>query len=211
MTGLDFSPAAVDTARALAIMAGLADRACFVEADVGDAAAALAPATFDIVYVSLGALCWLPSVARWASQVAALLRPSGRLFVHDGHPLSWALADAELVVEHTYFEEPDAFVDDFDGTYTDGDARLVNSRSYERNHSIGEIVTAVLDNGLRVVHLEEHDWTVFPRFTWLVRADDVPATSGPGLGARQPGDRRWRVPPGRPRLPLSFTLLATAD
>ncbi len=55
VTGLDFSPAAIDAARAIAARAGLDDRATFVCADVYDAVEALAQATFDIVYVSLGA------------------------------------------------------------------------------------------------------------------------------------------------------------
>ena len=58
-----------------------------------------------MVYVSLGALCWLPSVDRWATQVAGLLRPGGRLYLHDGHPLAWALADESLAVVHAYFED----------------------------------------------------------------------------------------------------------
>ena len=57
-----------------------------------DAAAHPAPQTFDVVYVSLGALGWLPSVAGWADQVSALARTGGRLYLHDGHPLAWSLA-----------------------------------------------------------------------------------------------------------------------
>lgn len=193
VTGLDFSSRAISEAEALAQRVGLAGRARFVGADVLGAAEALAPETYDIVYVSLGSLCWLPSVTRWAAQVGALLRPGGRLYLHDVHPLAWALADDDLRLEHTYFEEPEPFVDDTDATYTDGDDRLANSRSYEWNHSIGEIVTAVVGRGLRVDRLTEHDWTVLPRFPWLV----------------QTGDHRWETPPGKPRVPLTFTLLAS--
>lgn len=193
VTGLDFSGAAIAEARTLAGRAGLADRARFVEADVLDAAAALAPETYDLVYVSLGALCWLPKVGPWAAQVAALLRPGGRLYLHDVHPLAWALADDGERVEHSYFEEAEPFVGDADITYTDGDGRLSHSRAYEWNHSLGEIVSALLDNGLRVTTLVEHDWTVWPNFPWLVETPD----------------RRWAVPPERPRVPLTFTLLAT--
>ena len=52
-----------------------------------------APASFDLVYTGIGALCWLPSVRRWAEVVAALLRPGGRLFIREGHPMLWSLAD----------------------------------------------------------------------------------------------------------------------
>lgn len=193
VTGLDLSGAAVAEATSLARRAGLDHVAGFVESDVLDAAAALAPDTFDVVYVSLGALCWLPSVRRWADQVGALLRPGGRLYLHDGHPLQWACAEDDLRLEHTYFEEADPYVDDGDVTYTDGDGRLSHTRSYEWNHSLGEIVGALLGNGLRIDGLTEHDWTVYPRFPWLVRGEED----------------RWVPPPGRPRVPLTFTLLAS--
>jgi SAM-dependent methyltransferase len=193
VVGVDFSAPAVAQARELAERAGLADRAHFVESDVHDAAAALAPATFDLVYVSLGALCWLPSVARWAEQVRALLRPGGRLFFHDTHPLSWSLANDEEHVRFTYFEEPVAFTEDSDVTYTDGDVLVAHPRSYEWNHSVGETVTALLAQGLRLDRLTEHDWTSFPRFPWLVRT----------------ADQRWETPPDHPRIPLSLTILAS--
>lgn len=194
VVGVDFSSAAVAAARDLAERAGLAERARFVESDVLVAAEALAPETFDIAYVSLGALCWLPSADRWAQQVSALLRPSGRLYLHDVHPLAWALADDDLRIEHTYFEEETPFPDDSDVTYTDGDGRLSHPRSYEWNHSIGEIITAVLGNGLRIDRLTEHDWTVWPRFPWLVET----------------AHHRWEPAPGTPRVPLTFTLVATS-
>jgi SAM-dependent methyltransferase len=93
VTGLDFAPSAIDAARDIARRAGLDDRATFVCANVYDAVDALESATFDIVYVSLGALTWLPSVDRWAETAAALVKPGGRLYLHDCHPLSWALDD----------------------------------------------------------------------------------------------------------------------
>jgi SAM-dependent methyltransferase len=193
VTGLDFSPAAIEAARTIARRAGLADRATFVCSDVLDAADALNARTFDIVYVSLGSLCWIPSVSQWASQVAALVAPGGRFYLHDGHPLAWALADTRPCLEHTYFEELKPYAEDTPDTYTDATRPVVNQRSYEWNHSIGETVTALIRHGLRLEWLVEHDWTVWPRFGWLVAA----------------GDRHWTSPAGVPRMPLSFSLLAT--
>ncbi len=194
VTGLDFSGRAIAAARALADRAGLADRARFVEADVHEAVEALSPQSFDLVYVSLGALCWLPRVWAWATQAVGLLRPGGRLYIHDAHPLAWAFADDDVCVAYSYFEESEPYVDDVEVTYTDGEDRLANTRVYEWNHSIGEIVTALLGRGLRLDALVEHDWTKWPRFPWLAET----------------ADHRWVVPPDRPRVPLSFSLLATA-
>ncbi|HVA02487.1 MAG TPA: methyltransferase domain-containing protein [Acidimicrobiales bacterium] len=192
VTGLDFSAPAIEQACVVAQRAGLEERATFVCANVYDAVEALDHQTFDVVYVSLGALCWLPSVARWASVAAGLARPGGRLLLHDVHPLSDALSDDELVLEHTYFEEPEPYIDDSGVTYTDATYSVSMERNYSWNHSLGEIVTAVIDHGFVLEGLEEHDWTSFARFPWLVRE----------------GDQRYVLPPGRPRIPLSFSLSA---
>ncbi|MBV8529603.1 MAG: class I SAM-dependent methyltransferase [Candidatus Dormibacteraeota bacterium] len=193
VVGLDFSPTAIETAQSLAGQAGLSDRAQFVCADVYDAPAALHGGTFDVVYVSTGALCWLPSVDRWAAVVAALVAPGGRFYLHDGHPMAWALADERLTVEHTYFEEDDPFVDDSTGTYADAPGPLPRQPMYEWNHGLGETVTALIRHGLQLVWLKEHDWAVWPRFPWLIHT----------------GDGRWVPSPGTPRIPLQFELLAT--
>jgi SAM-dependent methyltransferase len=193
VTGLDFSPAAVNAARDIARRARLADRADFVCGDVLDAVGVLGHETFDIVYVSLGALCWLPSVDRWASQVAALVAPGGRFYLHDGHPLAQALADDEACLSHSYFEESEPYVENSGATYTDADSPIVHTQTYEWNHGIGETVTALIRYGLRLEWLVEHDWTVWPRFPWLVRDDQGHLTT----------------PPETPRMPLTFSLLAT--
>jgi SAM-dependent methyltransferase len=192
VTGLDFSPAAIRAAQVLADRAGLTDSAHFVCANVYDAVNALAPRIFDVVYVSFGALCWLPNVERWAEQVSALLAPGGRLYLHDQHPVEWALADDEAVFAHPYFEESDPYIDDAGATYTDGDGPLVNRRNFQWNHGLGEIVTALIGHGLQLDSFVEHDWTEGHRFPFLIANDK----------------HHWTTPPGMPRLPLSFTVLA---
>ena len=192
VVGLDLSPAAIAAAEELARRAGLEHRARFVCADVNDAAAALGEERFDIVYVSLGALCWLPSVRRWANQVAAVLVPGGRLFLQDSHPVSHALDDVDGVFVRSYFEEPEPTGYDDGATYTDGPPLAESQSTFEWNHGIGEIVNALIGERLVIDSLDEHDWTRFGRFPWLT--DD--------------GTAHWRAPPERPRIPLAFTLTA---
>ena len=192
VTGLDFSPAAIDEATSLAIRAGLSERASFVCANVYDASEALQRKRFDVVYVSLGSLCWLPDVAAWGEVVADLLAPRGRLYLHDVHPFTSCFDDDGEHVIYSYFEEPDSpNVSDYAFTYTDGE-ELSAIRTYEWNHSIGEMVAALLEHGLVLDSLTEHDWTLFRQFPWLEETVS-------GLFA---------VPEGRPRIPLSFTILA---
>lgn len=194
VTGVNFSPTAVTEATLLAERAGLSDSASFVCASVYDAPASLNHEQFDLVYVSLGSLCWLPSIAAWGKVVSDLLAPSGRLFLHDVHPLTTCVLDDGERIAHGYFEEPDSpLVDNSGSTYTDGDL-LETVTTYEWNHSISEIVTALLENGLALDSLTEHDWTLFRQFPWLTQL-----SSG-----------EFIIPEGRPRIPLSFSLTAHA-
>lgn len=94
VVGLDFSKPAIATARQLAGELGLAERARFVGADLYDAPSAIPePGAFDLVFVTWGAICWLPNIAAWARVVAAMLRPGGSLYLADGHPAAYVLDD----------------------------------------------------------------------------------------------------------------------
>jgi len=167
MSGLDFSPAAIVQARALASRTGTDVE--FVEADVYDAVQVLGAERFDLVFTGIGALCWLPDVRRWAATVAGLLRPGGRLFLREGHPMLWSLADARpdglLAVEYPYFEQEQPQVWDEGGTYVATDVVFTANVTHEWNHGLGEIFTALTEAGLRVTGLVEHDsvpWDALP-------------------------------------------------
>jgi SAM-dependent methyltransferase len=191
VTGLDFSPTAIAAATDAAARAGLADRARFVVADVYDAVEVLEHRTFDVVYTGLGALNWLPDVRRWADVVAALVAPGGFLYLAEFHPVHSVMADDDLTVEYPYFHEA-PLVWDEPGSYADQAARTTANRTQEWNHGLGEVVSSVIDAGLVVAHLHELDQTLFPRWPFLVRDES---------GA-------YRMPPGRPSLPLMYTLRA---
>ncbi|MGA8427102.1 MAG: class I SAM-dependent methyltransferase [Candidatus Dormiibacterota bacterium] len=166
MSGLDFSPAALAEARQLA--SDTKAEIEFVQADLYDAVAALGAGSFDLVYTGNGALCWLPDISRWASVVAELLVPGGRLFVREGHPMLWALDETRtdaVVVEYPYFERPTPFVETDPGTYVETDATFVNNTSHSWNHGLGEVISALLSQGMRITGLVEHDsvaWEALP-------------------------------------------------
>jgi SAM-dependent methyltransferase len=195
MTGLDLSPAALAEGRRLAERAGA--EIDFVEADTYSAVEVLGREQFDLVFTGVGALCWLPDVDRWAQVVADLLRPGGRLFLREGHPVLWALADARpdglLVLEYPYFEHEQAQVWDEPGTYVETDVEFRHNVTHSWNHGLGEIVTALLDRGMAITMLVEHD--------------TVPWEALPGQMERL-GDGEYRVTERPERLPHSYTLQA---
>ncbi|MGH3170296.1 MAG: class I SAM-dependent methyltransferase [Trebonia sp.] len=196
MTGLDFSGAAVEAARALAADTGAG--ALFARSDVYAAADVLGTGGFDLVYTGVGALTWLPDIRRWATVVASLLRPGGRLFIRDGHPvlLSVRQRDGLLALCRSYFEQEAPNVSDYAGTYVDTDATVEHTVTHWWNHGIGEMLTAVLDAGLRITGFAEHD--------------TVPWNALPGAMEQVDGGE-WRLADAPERLPASFTLQAVKN
>jgi SAM-dependent methyltransferase len=152
---------------------------------------------FDLVFTGIGALCWLPSVQRWAQVVASLLRPGGRLFIREGHPMLWTLAeprpDGLVVVDFPYFERDEPLVWDEAGTYVATDAVFVHNLTHEWNHGLGETVTALMNAGLTITGLAEHD--------------SAPWDALPGQ-MEEIGGGEWRLTDRPWRLAHSFTLQA---
>ena len=206
VTGLDFSAPAIEAAQRLSAESGIAGR--FIHANVYDAPAALG-ATFDIVYTGIGALCWLPDIRRWARAVAACLNEGGLLYLYEGHPMMWALdlerGDGQLVVRESYFECPEPTVFEDDATYVDG-PKLDVRRTCVWNHGVGEIVTALIDAGLRISFVHEHRELPWKALPWM---ESVGAGTT-GADGRYQSNRMWRLPEAqRNLLPLMYSLLAT--
>ena len=158
VTGLDFSAASLVQARRLAERTGA--EIWFVESDVHRAPEVLGEHGFDLVYTGIGALCWLPDIARWARTVAALLRPGGRLFVRDGHPMLFTIDEtdgARMGIEYPYFERIEPLVFDDATTYVQTDAVFTATQGMAWSHGIAETITALQQAGLEFVALAEHD------------------------------------------------------
>lgn len=169
VTGLDFSSESLTQARSLAANAVGGDKLSFIEANTYDALSVLRPASFDMVFTGIGALCWLPSIKRWAEVVASLLNPGGRLFLREAHPILWSIGEEnneDLVISLPYFEREAPMIWDEGGTYVDvGGKVFENTKTMEWNHGMGEIVQAVLDAGLQITGLVEHKsvpWKALP-------------------------------------------------
>jgi len=197
--GLDFSPEAVAGARALARECGVADRARFVTADLYDAPRALAgeEASFDLVFVTWGALGWLPDLAGWAGIAARFLKPGGELYLAEAHPAALVFDNQG---EGGHGERPGWFVLYFQRgpipldepqDYADETARVQAPRVVVFQHALADILGAVLGAGLRLEWFREH-----PRVAWRMFEALVPA-----------GDALWGWP-GKPWLPPAFSLRA---
>jgi SAM-dependent methyltransferase len=190
VTGVDFSPAALEKARTLA-------RRCEVNVDFVEADATKLPVDlhnrFDLVYATIGVLVWIDDLRAWMRSVAAALRGGGKLLLVDIHPVSQMIGSLDpLELDFPYgFDGPRTF--DEPGSYAGADLPVAATATVEYGHSLAEVVMAALGAGLRLQHLEEH-----------MEADFDPR--GNLLDPEEDGRYRLRV--DGELLPILFTLVA---
>jgi len=191
VTGIDFSEEAIALAGSLNERLGLDAR--FLCADIYEAGEALEGERFDIVYTSYGVLCWLPDLAGWANIIGASLKPGGTFYIAEFHPNSYIYEaiDGRLAIRYPYFDNEMRSYDSVT-TYTGDPDRLEHSVSHQRQHTMGDIVSALAGAGLTIQFLHEFPFTAYDMFPGLMAQDD---------------QGRWRMRE-HDHLPLLFSLKA---
>ena len=168
-TGIDFSDAAIDLARDLNNEIGADAR--FIRSNVYDLPEVL-DEEFDIVFTSIGVLSWLPDLDGWASVIHKFLRPGGIFYILDKHPLMGMFSESEtgdIRPAYDYFRH-EQFFEGARPTYTDG--APIASPTYEWQHSLSEIVTALIESGLTIQFIREFPVSAYRVFPSMTKHDD---------------------------------------
>ncbi|CAF2625008.1 unnamed protein product [Rotaria sp. Silwood2] len=173
VTGVDLSDRAIDKAQELAGTLNLTTSTRFICCNIYDLQEYLScdqDELFDIVFTSYGVVGWLPDINKWASLISTYLKPNGMFLMVEFHPVLWMFDEMFSHIEESYFNQK-TFVCQRDGTYADRNAPISNS-SVEWNHSLSEIVQALIDHALRINVLQEFDYSPYDCFLNGVKTDD---------------------------------------
>lgn len=152
--GVDQSEGFLAQARLLADLSPHA--VSFVQADIHQLPDSLL-GRFDLALITIGVLNWMPDLAVFFRSVAATLKPGGILVIYETHPFlemfDPAGADPFRPVDSYFRTAP--FVDDEVIVY-EGASGAKGAASYWFMHRMSDIITAVLDAGLRLEHFKEY-------------------------------------------------------
>jgi len=154
VTGVDFSVTSIALAREKADAAGLEVE--FVESDIGALHPAMLASDYDLVYMASGVLVWIPEIDRWAATVAATLRRGGRLLLWEEHPISMVLwgrgPNIEVVANYFRRANPETSTgwNHFEG------GEDASETKFEFGWGLGDVVNALIGNGLRIERLDEY-------------------------------------------------------
>jgi ubiquinone/menaquinone biosynthesis C-methylase UbiE len=112
--------------------------------------------SFDIIYVTIGALGWLQDIDAYFKIVNRLLKPGGQIFIYEMHPILFMFeGETGLEVKKSYFDTaPDVVNEAAD--YLDPNV-VVKATSYWFQHTMSEILGGCLNNALAITHFKEYD------------------------------------------------------
>ena len=159
VTGVDFSTVAIQKARDLNDQLGLQAR--FITCDVNDLDQHLDD-KFDIVFASFGVIGWHADLDRWARIVSHFMKPEGKFFFAEFHPVWWMLGDDHTRVAYSYFKS-DVIIEENQKSYADPEGPVLGT-SYGWNHSLGEVFQVLESQGLTIKAFKEYDYSPYPSF-----------------------------------------------
>ena len=153
--GFDQAGEFLEQARAFRLAAGVA---CdFVETDV-NRIDRVHDQSFDIVLITIGVFGWMPDLKRFVASAVRLLRPGGAVCIFEQHPIvnmmePYELPDDPTRLVHSYFKAT-PFEDEVNSLY-DGKLSWQSPKQYWFVHTLADIFTAFIDQGLSIEVFQE--------------------------------------------------------
>ncbi len=122
---------------------------------------------FDIVFTSYGVIGWLPDLDKWAEIISYYLKPGGTFYMAEFHPVIWMFDDNFTEIKYCY-ENREVIETESQGTYTDKYADI-QAKEYGWNHSISEVLNALIAHGMQIEFFNEHMYSPYPCFNNTVQ------------------------------------------
>ena len=139
-------------------------------------------AKFDLVFISVGTLGWMPDLNDFFSQIKKLLVPQGWLFLYEMHPILDMFAeekdilDSEFpVLRYSYFRK-EPFAENTGLDYL-GKTNYESLTTYWFHHKMSDIFQACLLNGFNIDDFQELAHDLSETFSWLEEFSPRPPLS----------------------------------
>lgn len=193
VTGIDFSGEAIRLAKILASKANLAVN--FIQTNLYDLPKVLSE-KFDIVYSSIGVLCWLNDLIKWAEIIAHFLKSGGFFYIAEGHPVSKMFDNdhqKELQLKYNYFHSSEPLELIASGSYASDTPHMPPHKEYEWDHSISDIINSLIQAGLKIEFFNEYPFNSYKVFAF----------------SEKDSNGYYRLKNQKVEIPLLFTLKAS--
>jgi ubiquinone/menaquinone biosynthesis C-methylase UbiE len=119
---------------------------------------------FDIVFVSVGTLGWMPDLEDFFAVATRLLREGGQLLIYEMHPILDMFEPDDFsdtpTLRHSYFRH-DPYIEQISPVYAEYDVHAY----YWFHHKLSDIFTALLQQNMTIAAFEEYGHDVSAVFS----------------------------------------------
>ncbi len=131
----------------------------FVQSDVLEIASEY-NGQFDLVYITVGALVWIPDLCGYFKKAYELLKPGGKIFIYEHHPIGEMFpyddeeGDYNRVVRSYFNKElfsSNTGIDYYGGVSYD------SATSYEFSYTISDLFNHLIKCGFRIERFNEYN------------------------------------------------------
>ena len=121
---------------------------------------------FDVIVITIGAICWFKDLTLFFDKVSKCLKPNGTVILYEIHPFENMLPmpiDSEFdenklnTFSFSYFKN-DPWIDNQGMTYMTGITESKTFTSY--SHTMGSIINSMITNNIYITSLQEYDEAV---------------------------------------------------
>jgi ubiquinone/menaquinone biosynthesis C-methylase UbiE len=188
VTAVDFSSKSIEIAKDLVSIIGV--NVHFIHSNIYDLTKVL-NTKFDIIYTSKGVLQWLNDLNKWANIIYCLLSDNGFFYIQEIHPIKY-LFDPSI---ENHFEincqDEELPIKQINFDYSNKNYLPINP-AYEYRWSLGEIISAIAEAGLKIEFVNEINKLFY--------------NGHPGMIKDMNG--WWYLPKYKNKVPLTFSLKA---
>jgi hypothetical protein len=122
--------------------------------------------------------------------IAERLKPGGVFYMADFHPVLWMFDDDFTHIQYSY-ENKEVIITESEGTYTDRNADI-KAKEYGWNHSISDLLNALIQAGLKINSFNEFMFSPYPCFRNTVEVEKG----------------RWHIKGLEGKIPMMYSLKA---
>ncbi|MBL4663127.1 MAG: class I SAM-dependent methyltransferase [Flavobacteriaceae bacterium] len=125
---------------------------------------------FDFVFTSYGTIGWLPDLKPWAQMVAERLKSGGTFYIAEFHPIAWMFDYRTIPPKMIYgYHQKETIYEESEGTYAEDGVTKMVSKEYSWNHPLSEVINSLVEAGLEIEYLNEHDSSPYDIFPNLIK------------------------------------------
>ncbi len=176
--GFDISDEAIEEARKLNKLTG--KRCRFVRADVYDIDEIYFN-QFDIVFITIGSLAWLPDLPGFFQIVSNMLKPSGHLVIYEMHSFAYVFPCIDdpdydpqnpYNVTYSYFRK-EAWANN-DGIDYLGGEKYEGKTNYSYTQTLSDIINPIIKSGMTLREFLEYPHDISNIYEFFEKEQKLP-------------------------------------